>query len=87
VVTALNGFTASYTCTNVWTLQYACPRCAGQAAPLCQGRCDEVLIGCMSSLQQVIVQLNLLLEFARGMYLKSNLIKLYVSNVYEFCVP
>jgi len=52
----------------VWTLQYACPRCAGQAAPLCLGRCDEVLIGCMSSLQQVIVQLNVLLEFARGKF-------------------
>ena len=51
----LNGFQATYTCTNVWTEQYACPLCAGQTTPLCAGRCNEVLIGCMSSLQQVIV--------------------------------
>ena len=66
VLTALENFNASYTCTNVWTQQYGCPRCAGQTPLLCQGRCNEVLIGCMSSLQQMIAQLNVLLDFARG---------------------
>ena len=66
MLTSLENFNPSYTCTNVWTQQYACPRCAGQTAPLCQGRCNEVLIGCMSSLQQMIVQLNVLLDFTRG---------------------
>ena len=77
VLTALENFNASYTCTNVWTQQYACPRCAGQTAPLCQARCNEVLIGCMSPLQQTIVQLNILLDFARGN--KTNYIYISIS--------
>ena len=64
----VNGFVGTPTCDNVWTEQYACPLCAGQTTPLCLGRCDEVMIGCTSSLQQVIVQLNVLLDFIRGMY-------------------
>ena len=67
IFTELQNFNITPTCTDVWTEQYACPLCAGQAIPLCQGRCNEVLIGCMSSRQQVIVQLNVLLDFARGM--------------------
>ena len=63
----LQNFTVTPTCTNVWTERYACPLCAGEAIPLCAEICDDVLIGCMSSLQQVIVQLNALLEFANGM--------------------
>ena len=67
ILTELQNFNFSSTCTNVWTQQYACPLCAGQTTPLCKGRCNEILIGCLSSLQQVIVQLNVLLDFARGM--------------------
>ena len=67
ILTTLENFDFSSTCTNIWTQLYACPLCAGQATPLCEGRCDEVLIGCMSSLQQVIVQLNMLVDFVRGM--------------------
>ena len=68
ILTELQNFDVALTCVNVWTEQYACPLCAGQTTPLCQGRCNEVLIGCISSLQQAIVQLNVLLDFARGMY-------------------
>ena len=66
ILTELQNFTVTPTCTNVWTEQYACPLCAGQTIPLCAEICDDVLIGCTSSLQQVIVQLNVLLEFAKG---------------------
>ena len=65
---ALSNFDVTPTCTNVWTEQYACPLCVGQATPLCEERCNEVLIGCLSSLQQVIVQLNIQIDFVRGMY-------------------
>ena len=68
--TELQNFTGTSTCTNAWTQQYACPLCAGHTTPLCEGRCNEVLIGCTSSLQQVIVQLNVLLDFAQGAYEK-----------------
>ena len=78
---ALRNFNPTYTCTNVWTQQYACPLCAGQVTPLCVGRCNEVLIGCMSSLQQVIVQLNVLLDFARGKKLYC-----YIHYVYMYVV-
>ena len=68
ILEELQNFDVTSTCTNVWTQQYACPLCAGQDTPLCEGRCNEVMIGCTSSLQQVIVQLNVLLDFTRGMY-------------------
>ena len=71
----INSFEPTPTCTNVWTEQYACPLCAGQDISLCLGRCNEVAIGCTSSLQQVIVQLNVLLDFVRGM-------KIYIHNVF-----
>ena len=61
VLTELQNFEVALTCINVWTEQYACPLCAGQTTPLCVGRCNEVLIGYMSSLQQVIVGMTDLL--------------------------
>ena len=69
ILTKLQNFAVTPTCTDIWTKQYACPLCVGRATPLCVGRCNEVLIGCMSSLRQVIVQLNVLLDFLRGMYI------------------
>ncbi|XP_065902972.1 uncharacterized protein [Dysidea avara] len=64
VQTALESFTLSQTCTNIWTEQYACPLCHGDATPLCLGTCNEVLIGCLSPLNQAITQLNIFKDFA-----------------------
>ena len=68
VQSAVENFTLSQTCTDIWTSQYACPLCAGNSTPLCLGTCNEVLIGCLSPLNQAIVQLNIFRELVIGMY-------------------
>ena len=77
VQTALESFTLSQTCTNIWTEQYACPLCRGDATPLCLGTCNEVLIGCLSPLNQAITQLNIFKDFAVG--------KLYYNIIISAC--
>ena len=63
---AVETFSLSETCNYIWTKQYACPLCAGNSTPLCLGTCNEILIGCLSPLNQAIVQLNVFRDLVAG---------------------
>jgi len=63
---AVESFNLSQTCVYIWTKQYACPLCVGDDTPLCLGTCNEVLIGCLSPLNQAIVQLNVFRDLVEG---------------------
>ena len=63
---AVKTFNLSQTCNYIWTSQYACPLCAGNNTRLCLGTCNEVLIGCLSPLNQAIVQLNVFRDLVVG---------------------
>ena len=50
-------FKFSNTCLDVFSTNYLCPLCRNQPF-MCPGRCAEVVTGCVSPLNQAIVQLD-----------------------------
>ena len=50
-------FRFSDTCLDVFTSNYLCPVCRNQPF-MCPGRCAEIVTGCVSPLNQAIVQLD-----------------------------
>jgi len=50
-------FKLSRTCVDVLTSNFLCPMCANQP-PMCPGRCNEIVIGCLSPLNQAVEQLD-----------------------------
>ncbi|XP_065903024.1 uncharacterized protein [Dysidea avara] len=50
-------FRFSKTCVDVLTSNFLCPMCVNQPL-MCPGRCSEIVIGCLSPLNQAVVQLD-----------------------------
>ena len=57
LLTTLSKFQFSNTCLDVFSTNYLCPLCRNQPL-MCPGRCAEVVAGCVSPLNQAVVQLD-----------------------------
>ena len=72
LLATLSKFQFSDTCLDVFLTNYLCPLCRNQPL-MCPGRCAEVVAGCVSPLNQAIVQLDASLK----MILCKNFIAMY----------
>ena len=50
-------FKFSETCLNIFVKSMLCPFCVDQPW-MCPGRCSEIVVGCLSPLNQAVVQLD-----------------------------
>jgi len=53
----IKQFRFSETCIDVLTSNFLCPMCVNQPL-MCPGRCNEIVTGCLSPLNQVVAQLD-----------------------------
>ena len=57
----ISKFKLSNTCLDVFLMNYLCPLCRNQPL-MCPGRCTEIITGCVSPLNQVLVQADVSLK-------------------------
>jgi len=57
LLASIKSFRFSETCLEVFTTNLLCPFCVNQPW-MCPGRCSEVVVGCISPLNQAVVQLD-----------------------------
>ena len=63
MVNNVKTFQLSETCLDVFLTNYLCPLCHNQPL-MCPERCNETVIGCVSPLNQAIIQLEVSLKLS-----------------------